>query len=54
LLAATKLTGGDEILHICHHHWDDVQGLEIHVTSAIIPTFMICASICPKPACRLR
>ena len=29
-----------------------VNGLDTHVTSAIIPTFMICASICPKPACR--
>ena len=29
-----------------------VQGLDAQVTSAIIPIFMICASICPKPACR--
>ena len=26
-----------------------VQGLEAQVTSAIMPTFKICASICPKP-----
>ena len=29
-----------------------VKGLETQVTSAIMPTFMICASIWPKPACR--
>ena len=29
-----------------------VQGLDTHVTSAVIPTFMICASIWSKPACR--
>ena len=29
-----------------------VNGFETQVTSAIIPTFMICASIWPKPAGR--
>ena len=30
-----------------------VMGFDTQVTSAAIPTFMTCASICPKPACRL-
>ena len=30
-----------------------VKGFDTQVTSAIMPTFMTCASICPKPACSL-
>ena len=54
LLAAAELAGGNVVLHVVTTIGIMVQGLDTHVTSAIMPIFMICASICPKPACRTR
>ena len=44
------LAGGDIVLHLRHHHGNDGERFATQVASAIMPGFMICASIWPKPA----
>jgi hypothetical protein len=52
LVGRADLPGGDDVLDLGHDHRDDGQRLGEAGDSPIMPTFITCASIWPKPAMR--